>query len=96
MAQDNRFKIYRATNHTKAEIYIGVARDCFTRFDKHAGILAGGASCIQHWDWFSDDIATYTYPYRFNSKQQASFNAHDIERACRIPFGYEVHLTRGT
>jgi hypothetical protein len=56
MFQDNRWKVYRITNHTLGEIYVGIARDCYTRFSKHAGIISGGAITISHWNWLSDEI----------------------------------------
>lgn len=95
MYQDNRWKVYRLTNHTLQEIYVGIARDCMKRCNQHAGISAGGAKTIAHWDWAYDDIAAYTYPERFNSQKVASEFAHGTERFCRIPDGYDIFLTAG-
>jgi len=93
--QDTRYKVYRLTNHTLGEIYIGISRDTGYRIDQHAGVYAGGARTIEHWDWNSDDIAVYTYPLRFNSPFRASEYAHDSERLCRLREGYQIFLTGG-
>jgi hypothetical protein len=42
------------------------------------------ARLLSYWDWESDDIAVYTYPYRFNSRDQASEYAHESERLCSL------------
>lgn len=92
---DNRYKVYRATNHTLGEIYVGISRDVSLRCSQHAGVSSGGAKTIEHWDWYQDDITIYTYPDRFNSSSRASEYAHDIERFCKLPAGYDVFLTCG-
>jgi hypothetical protein len=95
MAQDNRYKVYRLTNHSLGETYIGVSRDIALRCSQHAGDCSGGAKSISHWNWNKDDIKVYTYPERFNYISYASEYAHDIERFCRLQEGYSVFLTRG-
>ncbi len=96
MAVDNRFKVYRFTNHTRGEVYIGVARYLELRAMQHAGVLPGGAKTVAHWNWFADDIRRYTYPPRFNSRQRASAFAHAMELSGGAPPGYGVFLTPGT
>ena len=95
MYQDNRYKVYRLTNHSLGEIYVGVTKNVESRIAKHAGYYAGGAKSIAHWDFDSDDIGRYTYPYRFNKKTKASEVAHYVEANCDIPSEYEIFLTRG-
>jgi hypothetical protein len=90
-----RWRIYRLTNNTMREIYIGIARDVELRELKHAGYIPGGAKTIAHWDWDRDDIRRYTYPQRFNSDSRASNEAHRIEKECKIPSGYSIFLTPG-
>jgi len=96
MAEDNRFKVYRLTNHSRGEVYIGVARYLGLREAQHAGALPGGAKTIAHWNWLTDDIRRYTYSPRFNSRQRASDFAHAMEVSAGIPQGYVVFLTPGT
>lgn len=92
---DNRYKVYRATNHTLGEIYVGITRDVALRCAQHAGDCSGGAKTVEHWNWDAHYVTVYTYPERFNSRSLASLYAHDIERYCLLPDGYDMFLTCG-
>lgn len=93
--EDNRYKVYRATNNNPSEIYTGISQDVSLRCAQHAGDCSGGAKTIEHWDWYKDNISVYNYPERFNSRSRASEYAHGIESFCRLPVGYDVFLTSG-
>ncbi|OGF58792.1 MAG: hypothetical protein A2Y62_09855 [Candidatus Fischerbacteria bacterium RBG_13_37_8] len=90
-----RWKIYRLTNHTLREIYMGIAKDVELRKFQHSGLLSGGASTIAHWNWKRDDIRWYSYPGSYNLASKASQEAHNLEKYGNIPSGYSVFLTPG-
>lgn len=83
LEESDKYGVYSLVNHTRKEVYFGIAKDFQRRFDEHQ---AKGVDATQQWKFESDDIRHVVLRTDLPQKEASDF-AHDLERmpASQIP-----------
>ena len=86
------YKVYRGINHTKKEVYFGVAKDVKARRDGNH--CRGGTKALKHWNCEKDRIVWKEISNHYK-QERASQTAHALEKNYKHPQRFKNIQTSG-